>query len=148
MENKKPNYFSILTADVRYDKRLSSTEKLLFSEITALTNKEGICWAKNSYFADLYGLTPNWVSKTIQKLKKLGYIETEVIYKPNSRQVLRRNIYLSNKTTRGIVEKYGRGIVENYKENNINKNNIKRIYRLKDFNGNVVKDDLDSLYDN
>ena len=36
-----PSCYSILTADVRYDKRLKPNEKLLFSEITALSNKRG-----------------------------------------------------------------------------------------------------------
>ncbi|MGE9832701.1 conserved phage C-terminal domain-containing protein, partial [Ligilactobacillus salivarius] len=39
--NEKPGYYSILTANVRYDKRLKANEKLLFSEITALSNKYG-----------------------------------------------------------------------------------------------------------
>ena len=49
-----PSYYAIIPANVRYDSRLSANEKLMFGEITCLCNKHGVCWAKNSYFAELY----------------------------------------------------------------------------------------------
>ena len=50
-EKNTPNYFGILPANVRYDKRLKPMEKILYTEITALANKKGYCYATNSYFA-------------------------------------------------------------------------------------------------
>lgn len=49
-----PSYYSILTADIRYDERLKANEKIMYSEISALTQATGLCWATNSYFAELY----------------------------------------------------------------------------------------------
>ena len=49
-----PSYYAILPANVRYDKNLKPMEKILYAEITALSNKNGYCSASNSYFAKLY----------------------------------------------------------------------------------------------
>lgn len=75
---ERPSYFSILTADVRYDKRLSASEKILYSEITALTNKEGYCYATNGYFAKLYDCTEKTISIQISNLAKCGYISVMI----------------------------------------------------------------------
>lgn len=73
-----PSYYSILTAEVRYDKELTPLQKLLYSEITALANKTGVCWASNAYFAELYGVTDSWVSTSINQLVKRGYIKSTI----------------------------------------------------------------------
>ena len=72
-----PNYYAILTSDVRYCPDLSAQEKLLFAEITALTSKDGVCFAGNEYFADLYGLSTVTISIQISALVKEGFIKIE-----------------------------------------------------------------------
>lgn len=86
MEN--PTYFSILTANVRYDNRLSELQKIFYSEITALTNKTGECWASNSYFAKLYQVSETWVSLSIKKLVEYGYIESRISKEEGNRRYL------------------------------------------------------------
>lgn len=140
---EKPSYYAILTADVRYDNRLNSTEKLLYAEITALANKEGVCWARNQYFADLYNVTPVYISMMIKKLKKYGYIKTEMIYKNGSKAIQKRNIYLLKNSLIPIKQKFNTPIKQKFKDNNINNNNI-NIIKLNDFS----KDELDNLYEN
>ena len=54
MMDNKPNYWSILPANVRYDNELKPNEKILYSEITSLMNKDGYCYASNKYFSELY----------------------------------------------------------------------------------------------
>ncbi|WP_052368728.1 helix-turn-helix domain-containing protein [Kingella negevensis] len=103
MNNPNPAYYSILTADVRYSKELSDFEKLLFSEISALTQKDGYCTASNAWLASLYGKTKETISRCISKLKKLGFIEV-VEVRNDKKEVILRKVYLLTKTSTGIDE--------------------------------------------
>ena len=38
-EENQVNYYSIIPATIRYDNRLKASEKLIYDEITALTNR-------------------------------------------------------------------------------------------------------------
>jgi len=92
-QNESPNYYSIITANVRYDKSLSSSQKLLFSEITSLTNKSGVCWASNNYFSRLYDVDPSTVSKWISALERRGYIKID--YVREGKQIKQRRIEIN-----------------------------------------------------
>ena len=72
---EKPSFYAILPADVRYAEDLTSLQKILYAEITALTNKEWYCYAGNSYFAELYKKDPTRVSKTISDMQKKWYLQ-------------------------------------------------------------------------
>lgn len=91
---EKPNYYGILPANVRYDKRLKPMEKILYSEITALSNTQGFCFASNSYFAKLYEVNKKTVGVWVNNLFKFGYLKVELIYKENSKEVLERRLYI------------------------------------------------------
>ena len=73
----KPTYYSIIPADVRYDKDLMDKAKLLYSEITALSNSMGYCYASNQYFADLYSITIRQVQTLLKDLSNKGYITVD-----------------------------------------------------------------------
>jgi DNA-binding MarR family transcriptional regulator len=77
MENKG-NYYAILTATVRHDKRLSSDEKLLYAEITALSNQYGFCWSSNDYLAKIFDCTVQSISRWITNLETYGYLKREI----------------------------------------------------------------------
>lgn len=77
-DTNKPNYYAILTADVRYDNRLNATQKLLFAELTALSNTHGFAFPSNEYLATLYGVSELTISRNIAKLNELNYIKIEV----------------------------------------------------------------------
>lgn len=124
---EKPNYYSIIPANVRYDDRLTASEKLLYGEITALCNKEGYCWASNSYFAELYGVHKNSISRNISHLIECNYISIE-IFKNDKNEIVKRKIYIgliaNNKIVNLPINKnVNPPINEIVKENNINNNN-------------------------
>lgn len=91
-----PTYYSILTADVRYSKNISDFEKLLYSDITCLTNKRGVCTASNNYFAEAFDKSPKTISRGVSNLEKEGFIATRLIYKKGTKEVEFREIYLSS----------------------------------------------------
>src|SRR5574344_1106741 len=92
-EKETPNYYAIIPANVRYDKSITPNAKLLYGEITALCNEKGYCWASNNYFADLYEVTPQAVSKWINQLAKKGYITLD--YERAGKEIKQRNIYIA-----------------------------------------------------
>ena len=98
MEN--PGYYGILPANIRYDKNLKPMEKIMYSELTALSNKNGYCNATNSYFAELYEVSKNTVSLWVSDLEKAGYIKTKLIYEPGTKNIKERRIYIANPITK------------------------------------------------
>lgn len=136
------SYYSILTADVRYDKRLKPNEKLLFSEITALSNKRGYCNASNNYFAQLYDVTTVTASNWVNHLKDRGYIDVEMIY--DGKQIKERRIFVNSnpikenfntpkeKVEDPIKNNFKGGIKEKFKENITRFNNTSKNKQLEE----------------
>ena len=89
---EQPNYYAILSAEVRYDNRLKANVKLLFAEITALCNMNAECFATNKYFADLYGKSKTSISVWVSELVKYGYIKVHYTYKEGTKEILNRHI--------------------------------------------------------
>lgn len=88
----KPNYIGIIPAEVRYDESLTSNLKLLYAEITSLTQVEGYCWANNAYFAKLFGVSEKTIKRWLKTLEENQYIERELQYDEKgsiSRRIIR-----------------------------------------------------------
>ena len=133
--HEQPSYYSILTANVRYDKRLRASEKVFFSEITALSNKYGYCTASNRYFANLYEVSKDTVSTWVSDLVKLGYVKREEIRNEQTKEVIERRLYpvatppidkkadrYSSKDREGIDKKVDTPIGKKAEENNTSLN--------------------------
>ena len=73
-QDHKPNYFAIIPANVRYCKDIEPGAKLLYGEITALSNREGYCWATNKYLADLYDVDERTIRRWLESLKEQEFI--------------------------------------------------------------------------
>ena len=102
---QQPNYYAIISAEVRYDKNLTANAKLLYAEITALLNINGECFATNKYFSNLYGKSTVTISKWVSELVANGYISTHYIYKGGTKEIERR-----------YIRKLKGGIKENFKD--------------------------------
>lgn len=72
--NHQAGWTGYMNADVRYDKRLNSTAKVIMVEISALTNMKGYAWCTNQYLADTFDLSKSQVSRIIRQLAECGYI--------------------------------------------------------------------------
>ena len=122
---EKPNFYGIMPADVRYDKNLKPMEKIMYSELTALSNKNGYCNATNSYFAELYEVSKNTVSLWISDLEKAGYIKTKLIYETGTKIIKERRIYISDP----ITKNNDTPITKNREDNNTSINNTRLILK-------------------
>ena len=121
--NEKPSFYAVLPAHVRYEKRLKPAERLIFAEISALTNKFGYCTASNGYFAELYETRKETVSKWISHLSELGFLRLEMVYE--GKQIKGRKIWIDEKVMTPIDEKVMTPIDEKVKGNNTRLNNTR-----------------------
>ena len=93
---EKPNYYAILTAEVRYSKALTPNAKLLYAELTALCNMNGKCTASTEYFCRLYEVSRVSIQKWLKNLEDNNHIRRVNIYKQGSKEILTRVITLVN----------------------------------------------------
>lgn len=135
MDHKEePNYYAIIPANVRYDKRLIQGAKLLYGEITALSNQKGYCWATDGYFLKLYKVSKSTVQNWLKSLEDCGYIAREVKYKEGSPEIEYRYIRI---LAYPIPENRNTPIPENWTENNTSFNNtVNNTNNIKPLSGN------------
>lgn len=156
--SEQPSYYSIITANVRYDNRLTDSEKLLFAEITSLSNKYGYCTASNGYFAKLYEVTKVTISRRIANLKDRGYLNVEIIREGN--EIKKRKLYpltqmlrpINTNDNTPINNSVDTPIITNVKENitSINNTSINNINRTDNSATDVTRERFEEwwkLYD-
>ena len=141
---EKPNYYAILSAEVRYDNRLKANTKLMYAEITALCDMNSECFASNSYFANLYGKSKTSISNWISELVKYKYISLRFTYKEGTKEIDNRYI----KILKGGIEEnlntpYKKTVKSNTTSNNNTNNNINISNRRNDFVFEVLSFDYD-----
>lgn len=91
---RRPGYWAVLPAKVRYDKTLRPNAKLLYAEITALADARGYCWATNSYLAELFEIAPRTIRELLKNLADRGYIEVEVVRDEQTNEVQERRLWV------------------------------------------------------
>ena len=147
--------YAILPAHIRYNKDLTDSEKILFCEITALSNKNGYCYASNKYLSEMYGVSIDTISRRVNKLKKKGFVSVQLIREQGSKNIKERRIYPSLDSQIPIDDSSYR-CVDNSAERSIGKtadtpiddyaevNSLKDINKLNtnNLNNNSVSDEL------
>lgn len=139
-----PNYYAVIPASVRYSKKLASLDKLMYGEITCLTNYKGYCWATNNYFSNLYGRSKGTISRSINNLLNFNFIKVTIIRDGNN--VERRLIRIKEigliKNIKPPTQKSLGGVVKNdyYNTKKNNKKNKKN-------NTNDIKKDKEVLFE-
>jgi len=121
----KPTYFSILPAEIRYNKELSNGAKLLYSEIMALSNKYGECMATNGYLSEAFETNNRTITRWLTQLKDKEFI-TVVNGKEKGLRKITPIIQIGKtKMSRGVDKNVQEGVDKNVQHNNINNNNNK-----------------------
>lgn len=92
-EVKTPAYWAVIPADVRYDEALPPNAKLLYGEISALTNEKGYCYAQNAFFSKVYGWSVATIQRLLNALADRGYIQVEIVRNKRTKEVEERRIY-------------------------------------------------------
>ena len=124
----QPNNFAILTAAVRFSKNITDRQKLLYAEITALSNRHGYCYATNKYIADLYGRSQETISRDIKALSDANFVRLE--YDSDNTRRIYPLMDSSRPSCRNgqdpLVEMVKTPIDETVKHNNISINSINK----------------------
>jgi len=117
---EKPSYYSYIPAHVRYAD-ITPNAKLLYAEITALLQMNGVCFASNQYFSKLYNKNKVTISRWISELKRNGFIKISFTYKEGSKEIANRYIQICY----GGISKNDKEVLTKMLKNNntINNNN-------------------------
>jgi hypothetical protein len=95
-EKQKPSYYSVIPATIRYCKGITMLAKMMYGEITALSNKEGYCFASNIHFAELYECSISTIIRAINSLVEFNFITREIIKDKTTNQVIERKLYIND----------------------------------------------------
>lgn len=75
---------------------LSLQERCLLAEIDSLDGDEG-CYASNERLAKFLQLSKDRVTRLVSSLKEKGFVSVNLIYKPGTKEVLKRTIKVLQK---------------------------------------------------
>lgn len=113
--------------EILIDDKLSDKEKIIYAIIIYLSKENQYCFLTNKTISELLNISVTQVSNLINSLKSKEYIDTELIYKENTKQVeMRKLIPIKNKDTylRKVKyppqENFNTPIKEKFKDNKYN----------------------------
>lgn len=70
--------FITVSIEIMHDLNLNQSQKFILAEIEQLCSLESGCFASNKHFAELIGITKENVSRNLNHLKEMGYIDIKI----------------------------------------------------------------------
>jgi len=70
--------FITVSIEIMHDKNLNQSQKFMLAEIEQLCSLDSGCFASNNHFAELIGITKENVSRNLNDLKEMGYIDIQI----------------------------------------------------------------------
>ena len=83
--------------EILTDEKLSDKEKIICAIILYLSKENSYCYLTNKTISELLNISITQVSKLVNSLKDKKYIDIELIYKENTKQVELRKLIPINK---------------------------------------------------
>ena len=123
--------------EILTDEKLSDKEKIIYAIILYLSKENSYCYLTNKTISELLNVSITQVLKLVNSLKDKKYIDCELIYKENSKQVEMRKLIPINKNTYLTKVKYplqqnfNTPIEEKFKDNKYNNKNINKYNNAK-----------------
>ena len=151
-----------IPAEILLNNDLSDKEKIVLSMVLYLSDDTGSCFASNKYIANIVNVTSDRVSKIVSLLKEKGYVDVNLKYKIDTKEIEERQIIPITENINRYSEKYLEGIgkknysdsqkelhpiVENDKDirNNIKNNYNKELQIKKNNKANFEQRDYTSF---
>ena len=88
----KSAFYGLLPRIIRHNKNLKPNSKVLYSEITATLDEDGVCTKTNSYFQNVLGIGKSAISNCLTELRGQGFICIVIEMKENSQRFIKRYI--------------------------------------------------------
>ena len=102
-----------IPAEILLNNDLSDKEKIILSMILYLSDNTGSCFASNKYIANIVNVTSDRVSKIVSSLKGKGYVDVNLKYKIDTKEIEERQIIPIAERINRYSEKYIEGIGKN-----------------------------------
>lgn len=120
--------------EILTDEKLSDKEKIIYAIILYLSKENDYCYLTNKTISELLYISITQVSKLVNSLKDKKYIDIELIYKENNKQVEMRKLIPTSKNKDTYLKKvkyplqqnFNTPIEEKFKDNKYNNTNINK----------------------
>lgn len=99
----KSGYYGIIPTNVRHHEELKPNAKLLYAEITACLEDDGVCVKRNIYFSNVLNLSKATVSNCLTSLRKSGFINVVLELEEGTQKFIKRYITLTPSNLSGGV---------------------------------------------